>query len=344
MHDILKLQQKIVPELIEVLQKRYNILKNIYYNEPIGRRILANNLHLGERAIRTETEFLKKQNLISVSMPGMTVTSEGEEVLDKLKECVHEFKGLSEIEFSLERYFNIKKVIVVPGDIQNDATVVNEMGKTAANYLKDVIQDKDIIAVTGGSTIKVVIDNLPKINHYKDLLVLPARGGLGKSVELQANTLAAKLALKINASYKLLHIPENIRDQSLINNMLNEESIKDVVQSLHCTDILLYGIGRAEKMGRRRGLSSDEVETLTKKGAVGEAFGYYFDKQGKVIFSTPTIGFNKEDIKKIKTRIAVAGNKKKAEAIISVLLNNSENTVLITDEGTAQEVLRIINN
>ena len=73
MDDILKLQQKIVPELIVLLQKRYNILRTIYYNQPIGRRNLASSLQLGERAVRTEIEFLKSQNLIKVSMPGCPI-------------------------------------------------------------------------------------------------------------------------------------------------------------------------------------------------------------------------------------------------------------------------------
>ncbi|MDZ5001429.1 sugar-binding transcriptional regulator, partial [Clostridium perfringens] len=52
MQEILSLQKKIVPELVEVLEKRYNILRTIYYNQPIGRRVLANQLDLGERIVR----------------------------------------------------------------------------------------------------------------------------------------------------------------------------------------------------------------------------------------------------------------------------------------------------
>ena len=38
---IIKLQQKVVPELIDLLEKRHDILRMICYNQPIGRRILA---------------------------------------------------------------------------------------------------------------------------------------------------------------------------------------------------------------------------------------------------------------------------------------------------------------
>ena len=64
--EILELQKKIVPELVEVLEKRYNVLRTIYYNQPIGRRMLASELDLGERVVRNEIDLLKSQNLIRI--------------------------------------------------------------------------------------------------------------------------------------------------------------------------------------------------------------------------------------------------------------------------------------
>lgn len=57
LHEILELQKKIVPELVETLEKRYNVLRTIYYNQPIGRRVLANELKIGERVVRNEVSF-----------------------------------------------------------------------------------------------------------------------------------------------------------------------------------------------------------------------------------------------------------------------------------------------
>lgn len=343
LHELLKFQQKIVPELMSLLEKRYNILRTIYYNQPIGRRILSNTLQIGERVVRTEVEFLRNQSLIEVNLTGMTVTSEGEQIIDKLKDFIHEFRGLSDVEEKLKKTLMLKNIIVVPGDFADDITVLNELGRTAANYIRLLIEEKNIIAVTGGSTIKAIIDSMPKLNNVKDLLVLPARGGMGKDVEKQANTLTANLANKLNAAYKLLHIPENLRDEKLIHIMLSEKSIKEVIDSLYKADILIYGIGIASEMAARRGLSEEEITVLMENGAVGEAFGYYFNKNGEIIHSSPTIGFKKEDIQRIPSLIAVAGGKNKAQAIISTLVNNSHCT-LITDEGAAMEMLNILTN
>lgn len=340
MEDVLKLQQKIVPELVELLEKRYGILRTIYYNQPVGRRVLANNLEIGERIVRSEISFLKSQNFIEINTPGMTITKEGEEIIDKLKDFIHELKGLSEIEKFIKDSLKLRKVLVVPGNLDEDRTIINELGRAAANYLKDIIKDDSIIAITGGSTIKEVIDNVPKVPNLKNVLVVPARGGMGINVETQANTLVAKLASKIDGTYKLLHVPDNLSDKAM-NTIMEEKDIKDILETVYNADILIYGIGRAEKMARRRNLPEEELNKIQEYGAVGEAFGYYFNKEGEIVYYTPSIGIKNEEIGKIETLIAVAGGKVKAEAIISTQKNNP-NGILVTDEGAAREIMELL--
>ncbi|CAB1262064.1 transcriptional regulator of gapA (CggR-fructose-1,6-bisphosphate) [Clostridiaceae bacterium BL-3] len=340
LEDILKFQQKIVPELIGLLKKRYDILRTIYYNQPVGRRVLANNLGIGERIVRAEINFLRAQGFIEINAPGMTVTVEGEEIINKLKDFIRELRGLSEIEKFIKDNLELKDIIIVPGDCDKDKTVVNEIGRTAANYFKSIVKDNDIIALTGGSTVKAVIDNITEASNLKNVLVVPARGGMGRNVETQANTLSAKLANKIAGTYKLLHVPDNLSDEA-VKTIIKEKDVKDIIKNIYNADILIYGIGRAYKMAKRRGMSEDKIGEIQLKGAVGEAFGYYFDKQGKIIYSTPSIGIKNERIGKIKTLIAVAGGSSKAEAMLAVERNN-RNSILITDEGAARQIVKFI--
>jgi central glycolytic genes regulator len=343
LEEILKLQKKIVPELVELLEKRYNILRTIYYNQPIGRRVLANNLGIGERIVRTEISFLKDQNFIEISTPGMTITKDGEKIIDKLKDFIHELKGLSEIEKIIKESLKLKSVIIVPGDLDEDRTVINELGRAASNNLKNIIINDSIIAITGGTTIKEVIDNFPKMSGFSDILVVPARGGMGKNVETQANTLAANLANKLEGSYKLLHVPDNLSDKA-INTIIQEKDIKDILDIVYDANVLIYGIGIAEEMARRRGLAQSEIDEIKQLGAVGEAFGYYFNRNGEIVYCTPTIGIRNDEIGKIETLIAVAGGKSKAEAILSTELNNNNNSILITDEGAARKIVSFLNS
>ncbi len=340
MQNILKLQQKVVPELIELLEKRYNILRTIYYNQPIGRRILANDMCIGERIVRNEINFLKSQNLIEVNASGMFVTTDGEEIINKLKGFIHEIKGLSKIEKFIEDHLKLQQVIVVPGDVEIDKSVLKELGKAAASYAMDIIKDNSIIALTGGATVKEVVDSFPKSNKYNNILVLPARGGMARNVEIQANTLVARLAEKIGGNYELLHAPDNLSNTAL-ETMLNEKDIKNIIDKIRSAEVLIYGIGIAKDMAGRRGLSDNVIKELEELGAVGEAFGHYFNELGEIIYSTPTIGVKNEDVKNNKTLIAVAAGKNKARAIIATEINCSS-TVLIIDEAAAEEIINII--
>ncbi|MDF2674923.1 MAG: sugar-binding transcriptional regulator, partial [Clostridiales bacterium] len=288
LENLLALQQKIVPEMVELLDKRFHILKKIYYNQPIGRRGLSQELSLGERIVRTEVNFLKDQGLIIVNSIGMVVTEEGENILGSLEELIHSINGLSEIEEKLQRYLNISRVIVVPGNLDEDKTVLKEMGRVAAGYIKNLITNNSIMSLTGGSSVAQVIDNFPKINK-PNVLVVPARGGMGRDVETQANALASKLASKIGGNYKLLHVPDNISHEAL-ETMMNEPDIKETIEYIGKTDILIFGIGRADEMSRRRGLSEENTQDLLDKGAVAEAFGYYFDEKGDIVYISPTMG------------------------------------------------------
>lgn len=342
MQKILKLQKKIVPELVELLEKRYSILRAIHYNAPIGRRMLASKLSIGERIVRTEVNFLKDQGLIEISTPGMTVTSEGMEILDELKVFIHDIKGLSKVEHKVKELLNIQKVIVVAGSVKTDKSILHDIGKAASMYASKAVKSNDIVALTGGTTVKEVVDNFPKMQNIQDILVVPARGGMGKKVETQANTLAATLAKKLNGSYKMLHIPENV-SQEILQTLYEERDIKEVLEFTRKANLLIYGIGRADMMVLKRGVTREKQKELMESGAVGEAFGCYFDINSNVISTSTAPGINIKRLENVREQIAVAGGVDKVEAIIATLYNQ-KNVVLVTDEEAAEEILKILNN
>ena len=332
MQEILELQKKIVPELVEVLEKRYNVLRTIYYNQPIGRRMLASELDLGERVVRNEIDLLKSQNLIEINTPGMTVTKDGQNVLEGLKEFIYQIKGLNDIEKCIKSFLGVKDVVIVPGNVDENPETIKELGKAAANYVKNIIKDHDIIAITGGSTIKEVVEAFPKINNVSDILVIPARGGMGRKVESQANYLAASLANKLDGTYKLLHIPENV-SLNVLEGLLKEKQIKEVIDNIQ----------NAIHMAKKRGLSEEYISKLKRIGAVGEAYGCYFNKNSQVVSENTPIGINFNDSKKINTHIAVAAGENKVEAIIATEMNN-EKAVLVTDEAAGRKIAKLIES
>lgn len=339
MIDLIKIQKKIIPEMLEILELRYDILQNIYYNQPIGRRSLAQNLNLKERSIRAQIDILKELDLLNVENMGMNITVKGKEILEDLSEFIHEFKGITELEKKLKAALNLKEVLVVPGITIEKNIILENLAKVSSVYLKKIIKDDSIIGITGGTTMAKLVEKMEKSKTSKNLLVIPARGGLGKNLETQSNNIAATLANKLGGNYKLLHIPDNM-DKITLEAVLNLPNISEVTELIKKMDILIFGIGRADTMAYRRNLPKEKVMELVDKGAVAEAFGHYFDISGNEVWEYKTVGLSLEKFKSLDKVIAVAGDEEKAEAIISIAKLKPEMT-LITDELAANKILEI---
>ncbi len=335
-HILLK---KIVPELIELYEKRYTILRNIYLFQPIGRRSLASSIGLGERVVRSETDFLRNAGFLDTGPSGMRVTMEGEYLLEGLKEFTHKLRGLYELERALIEILGLEKAIVVPGDVDQDPLVLSDIGKAAAKFLRCIITRGSVIAVTGGSTVGAVANALSTSHEHTDVMVIPARGGMGKDVEYQSNVIASVFAKKLGGQYRLLHIPDQLKAES-VETLMNEPDIRNVIENLKNAHILIYGMGCAQEMASRRNFTHTQCQSLEKLGAAGEAFGYFLNSEGDIVYASKSIWLKMDDLKRIPTIMGVAGGKRKAQAIMAVL-THWRNSVLVTDEGAAREMVRL---
>lgn len=339
MIELVSLQAKLVPEVIEITEKRYSILKAIEFNQPIGRRALAGILGQSERWVRSELDVLKSQKLIDIQPLGMMVTDEGRDIIYKLREYIAELKGLKELEVALKAMLGIKDIIIVPGDIQSDKQVHLDMAKMAFEYLKGVIKDGYVISVSGGYSVLSVAENAYKIDA-KNITVVPARGGIKADLERQANIVAAKMAKGIGGNYHLLHLPDNI-SEDMLKRMSDDPDIAKVLKYIKETDILIFGLSSLEAICRKRNFTEEEVNKLNSLGVRAEAFGCYFDDKGRIVHKSGSVGIKPEDIDNIKVVMSVGGGVDKAEPIILVNRGRSNN-VVVTDEAAAREIYKIL--
>lgn len=337
MNDLIEIQKKLLPDLLEVMRKRYSILKIVRFHEPIGRRSLAINLNMTERVLRAEVSFLKDQGLLSILPGGMSLTPDGLDVLERLEVLMNELAGLRVLEMKLRENLNLSEVIIVPGDSDEDPWIKSEMGKAAVMRLKQELTGNNVIAVTGGTTIAAVAEMMTPGNKDQDLLFVPARGGLGEKVENQANTICSTMAVKARGEYRLLHLPDQLSKETYLS-LIEEPGVKEVMELIRSASIVIHGIGDAKTMANRRNSSSAVLEKLEHEKAVAEAFGYYFDHHGEVVHRVRTIGLQLNDLKNSDFIMAVAGGASKAEAI-AAFMKHGPKKVLITDEGAANKLL-----
>jgi central glycolytic genes regulator len=331
----------VAPEVIEILESRYQILNIVNYLQPIGRRSLSTKLEMTERVIRKEANLLKDQGLLDFSLEGMTLTDQGERILNALKFFFHDLKGLKALEERLEILLNVKKVIIAPASPEDESSMtIKDIGRFGAEYVQSIIANSSIVGITGGSSVHSVIDCIKKEKSaLSTLTVVPARGGLGKKADFQANTLVEKFANALGSQYKLLYTPD-LLSKDAIDSLMNEPEIKEILEYIEKIDLLIFGIGDALTMAKRRSLNSEEIGIIETKGAVSEAFGYYFNREGEIVHEISTIGISLEKFKNIENLIAVAGGDDKSEAIVSICRLNP-NLVLVTDENVARNIINI---
>ncbi|MBC2369784.1 sugar-binding transcriptional regulator [Listeria booriae] len=341
MSDIINIQKKLLPDMLLVMQKRYQILRSIYFAEPVGRRTLAQMLGMSERVLRGEVEFLKAQGLIGIAPSGMTVTKDGLVVFRELESVMNQLTGIHTMEDRLREKLKIKACFVVQGDSDVTPWVLEEMGRVALAQLDiSLTENENIIAVMGGSTMATLAEMMtPDFAAGRELLFVPGRGGLGEDLNNQANTICDRMATKTNSKHRMFYVPEQLGEEAY-QSLLKEPAIQEGLRLVQSANAILHGIGDAMTMAERRHTNVETMQKITDRQAVGEAFGYYFNEQGEVVYKVPTFGLQFEDLPKIPNIIALAGGTSKAKAIKSYMKTAPAHTILVTDEGAATMLLK----
>lgn len=343
MRNLLEIQEQLLPDLMDTLKRRYKVLYQIKLSGMVGRRTLASSLSMTERVLRAETDFLKAQGLIEIETLGMRISGAGELLLEQLEPVMKEIFGLANLEEKIRQAYRLRKVVIVPGDSESSSDVKRELGRAGAKTLLSVVERGDIVAVTGGSTLAEVAEQMTPLTTgtLTDTWFVPARGGLGESVEIQANTIASKMAKKAGADYRLLHVPDLLSDDAY-QSLVQDHHIQEIVDLIRQSRVIVHGIGDAMEMAHRRKLDQQSIENLQNDGAIAESFGYYFSEEGTVVHRMLTLGLRLEDIMQTETIIGIAGGASKARAIHSVLKFGQEN-ILVIDEAAAVELEKRID-
>lgn len=338
MERFIQLHQTVFPDFIEGMQNRYIILNTIDLLGPVGRRTIMEQVNQTERYVRNEITFLQKHNLVTLTTKGVQITQEGKKIVVELAHFMNELSGLAALEKKISAMTGIDQVLIVHGNCDEDSSVKQELGRTAVAFLQSVIDEDVTIAVTGGTTMAAVAAAMEPFGEHRCLFV-PARGGTGERVENQANTIVAKMAAAEKGDYKLLHVPDPL-SEALYQTLMEEPSIEQTLSLIQQSSIVLHGVGDALTIAERRNSSAETIAKLKQEEAVGETFGYYFNKKGNIVFQVRTIGIQLDQLPENKKVITIAGGESKAEAIASFLKLGKSN-LLITDEAAAKRIIKL---
>ena len=335
--DYFALMQKLAPDLAQEIERRALVLERIGALQPVGRRQLAARLNMPEREVRTVATLLKEHGLVSLDAAGMSLTPAAAEVLPMARLFSRDLHGLTKMEMQLSQFLNVERVCVVPGEADSDEHVLSEVGRNAAARLRSFLQSGSTLAVTGGATIRSVAAAIPH-SAPMNVMVVPARGGIGRALETQANTIASEIARRLGGHHRLMHLPDDVDEQAL-NEMRRLREIDETLTLLERADVVLHGIDRADEMTLKHQLPAAAQQEVLSTGAVAEAYGCYFDAAGRLVASASAVAHHLGAFKPQCSWVAVAAGARKADAIIAVM-RNRRHAMLVTDEGAAKAILQ----
>lgn len=331
--------KKFAPDLVDKFIFRYKILEYISLNAPVGRRNISAYLGVGERIVRNELDFFTDEKIVEVIKSGTFITNLGLSMLEELREIINIFNENQAIADDLRKKLEIKKVIICDS-YEDEFLGKEQIAKVASEYFLNIISENDVIGISGGTTVKSFVDIMNVKKFFKNISVIPARGSLGNGLEYQSNVVANNLSKKLKANFFGTFLPDYLDDLTF-DRLKDLEEVKTLIEYLNKINILVFGIGRADAMAKRRSLTEDEINILNEKNAVSEAFGNYFDIDGNIVYSSNTIGLDMEQYLKIKEVIAIAGYGEKYKAIVSIC-NIRKDMTLVTDKETAKKILNIL--
>lgn len=254
------------------------------------------------------------------------------------------FGAKRRLENGLESKYKLKKAIVSFAAGSDENLIKNIIGKSAASFINEIIQENMAIGIAWGSSLYEMVKFL-KPKPLNNLKVVDLIGSIGKLFSnTNASELARKFAQNFNARNYFLNSLAMVQNRQTKEYLMKEKEIKDVLDMAKELDMAIVSIGTVSFnsiMIKDLKIDKDVIEDIKSRGALGDICFRFFDKKGNKVqteFDNRIVGIGLEDFKKVKIKVCVSGGLSKLEAI-EAALNNKLVDILITDNMVAEGLL-----
>jgi deoxyribonucleoside regulator len=294
----------------------------LYYKSDYSQQQIANKLNLSRPTVSRLLQYAKEKGFVQIN------------IADPIEDN-------SSLEKALCEKYNLDVVKIAYAPLNTTNEIKKSISIKAADYLHEIAKDGDIIGVCWGTTIYNMALNL-KHKALKGVQIVQLKGGISHS---QSNTYAYEVVelfseafstvgryLPLPVMFDTAQIKELIERDKHIKKILDLGRQANIAVFTVKNDALLFRLGYIDKKDR----------DIIQNRAVGDICSRFIDAQGNICdkeLDERTVGIKLEDLKEKEKRVLVAGSKRKISAIKATLVGEIAN-ILITDQYTAQELLK----
>ncbi len=253
-----------------------------------------------------------------------------------------------ELEAALQRRFDLitARVLLTP-QRQSSDNLRSRLGKAAAKVLVETLRPNTSLGLPWGTTIAAAIEAV-EVPEPLRVSVVQLVGVLGsKTHAYNAQALVEQLARRLGGEGFYLYAPLIVESAATAQALYNNQNVRQALEAAKGCEVALLGIGTTDpeysSMYLSGHVSREVLDDMRAAGAVGDVSAHHFDIEGRPLdleFHQRLVGITRDDLIAIPTRLAVAGGKAKAPAILGALRGSYVNA-LVTDSCTAELILTL---
>ena len=298
-----------------------------YYKQELTQSEIAQRLHMSRQRVNRLLKKSRELGIVDINIKGY------EEYLINL-------------ESEIEKKFSLKRVMVAQP--QEDEDIFHSLGRAGVELVMDLLEDNLTIGISWGRTIYNTVNYFPVLKgKYKNIKALQLVGSLNNLGDTRlTNDITKNFAEKIDAKAYYMFAPTFVSSKETKDTLMQEESLKKLFSLFNYCDIILGSVGlmansTSSLKEQQQFLNPRDYSELKEKGAVGNIYLNYFDKEGNKIdcdFNNRVMAIDIDSIKRSKNVVCITGGEDKHEAILAALKGKYIDTLVI-DKDTADYIM-----
>jgi DNA-binding transcriptional regulator LsrR (DeoR family) len=250
------------------------------------------------------------------------------------------------LEQALETEFGLADVRVAVRGVGSSAKVQAQVGAQAAQLLLDRVKDSMTVALSWGHALQAMVYAATADHDYAVTLVQLVGGLSSVTNEISGQELVRELAVRLGATYRLLHAPAALGSSAAQQALMAEPSIASSLADARHADMAFVGIGTpshgssAAVLGSLN-LSAEEENAFWDAAPVGDVAARYYDASGRPVHGAVEdriVAVTLEDLSRIPNVVGVAYGRAKTPGVLGALRGHLIDS-LVCDETLARSLL-----
>ncbi|GAD55339.1 sugar-binding transcriptional regulator [Limimaricola cinnabarinus] len=252
-------------------------------------------------------------------------------VTTKMSRCV-------ELERRLEEKWGLDRAIVIP-DPQDQALIPKLIGQELGAMLSQEVRPDTSIGLGWGQTLTSGVPSIEP-RDAAGVKVVSLLGGLTRVEKVNPSEFAWRVADRLSAECYLMAGPVFAPTSEIRDALLAHPGIAEIIERAGRLDLAILSLGdlTPHSIFVQYGLlSSEEIASLERAGAVGDVLCHFVDAEGQVVdhpVNRRVLAVDPRDLRSSRRIVLASGGWQKV-TIIRAALRMLSPAMLITDETVA---------